>query len=232
MVRRLDIGAEAPAPVIGNGVIDRNAAVFRALLPGGSRIAPVQPGDVDLAAFVDAQRIETVGDGIEVVVDRDRRGKTPAAVQRAAEADIARKRRFQRPGIGNVDIAVAGHQDFRAVLAVRRDKFRLPVHPDRRAIGFAPVVRMAHHDMPVLHGCQPQPAPRVEGGRGGKRLAGERCLPHLRHVVGRPGRRHGGGLRPSLSQQETAGKIACSSSRLYHRPDAPTTHFHAFWMPR
>jgi hypothetical protein len=53
-----------------------------------------------------------MGYRIQIVIDRNGYGKALSSIYRAAETDIASKRRLQVPGVGNVDVAIASYQNF------------------------------------------------------------------------------------------------------------------------
>ena len=160
-------------------MVNRRARVFPAARLGGALVALVEPHEMNSSAPVHAQGFETVADDVAVVVDSYRRGKRAPAVARYGEAHVSAEGLFQRLDPGNINAAVGGHGDLRAIFAIGGNGFRIGIDRNRDAEAPATIVRTAHPDMPVLHRRQPQASPRIENGRGGERWSGEHAPPHF-----------------------------------------------------
>ena len=164
--------ASAATAAVGADYAAGGAGVGLACLLRRVEIALVEPGQGDAPLVVGAQRIEAVADDVAIVIDRQRRGEAPAAVERATETDIAGHRTGQAPRPRDVHDALADEQ-LGAVLAVAEHRLR-SLTPMREASSCSPAARISRAAMGVRVIAECVIAVRVVGVRATLRV----CLRH------------------------------------------------------
>ena len=166
---------EGLAAVGRDRVVDRRPCIRLPRLGRRQPITLVDPGEIDVAARVDDQRLETMPGHEPVVVDRAYRLEAGPAVERPGETYLAVETTGQLSRPRYVHLAAGTNRNLRTVLTVDVDLFGVLVDGDRRAQGLEIALARGHVNAAAELEGNPQLAPVIENRGGCPAAVNGRC---------------------------------------------------------